>query len=244
MSASRKRQQICPYCCIRPGVTADHIIASCLFPKPIPNGINLPTVRACADCNNEKKSKDDTYLRDFLVMQFDCVDQPSAQSVFRGPLSRAVVRNQSEFMRSLGDFSVWLPEEPQPDLTVVPAVVKSIDVKRLHQALAKIVRGLYLKQSHHILPRDAIFQWAMVSVQKASEIMRTPGVTWRITPHLGDVFSCMYLPGPIETCRSFWMMGVYDRVCFLVWTFKTIDEAEKNGLHSLTTVIVPPLFER
>src|SRR5262249_21289051 len=66
MSKQREgRLALCPYCGLRPGKTKDHVIPQSLFPKPLPNGINLPTVKACAECNNVRKSGDDTFLRDF-----------------------------------------------------------------------------------------------------------------------------------------------------------------------------------
>ena len=47
MSPLKKEPALCPYCCIRPGTTNDHLIPRCLFPNRIPNGIYLPTVKAC-----------------------------------------------------------------------------------------------------------------------------------------------------------------------------------------------------
>ena len=95
---------ICPYCCERPGTTADHIIPRSLFPKPIPNGINLPTVIACQECNNEKKSITDTFLRDFLVTQLAALEKPEARNILNGPLARAFDRNQSSFKTTLTDI--------------------------------------------------------------------------------------------------------------------------------------------
>jgi HNH endonuclease len=63
MSLSPK-PKMCPYCgTIVKELTKDHIVSRSLFVQPYPD--NLPTVRVCYPCNQEKGLNED-YLRDFL----------------------------------------------------------------------------------------------------------------------------------------------------------------------------------
>src|SRR5947207_328698 len=101
MSRQRKvPAALCPYCCLRPGTTKDHVIPHSLFPKPLPNGINLPTVKACPECNHVKKSGDDSFLRDFLITDMHCSDHPAAQSLSAEEMGRAMRANRSDFARA------------------------------------------------------------------------------------------------------------------------------------------------
>ena len=94
-------KKICPYCCIRTGTTRDHVVPRCLFPKILPNGIHLPTVKACAICNQNAKSQYDTFLRDYLVLQSQMSSQQIVRDLLEGPVKRAVARGQSTFVKTL-----------------------------------------------------------------------------------------------------------------------------------------------
>ncbi len=241
MSKPRKPRSVCPYCCKRPGTTKDHVIADCLFPRPLPNGINFPTVKACSECNNEKKAGDDTYLRDYLVMQMECLQHAGAQSLRLGELARAASRNQSHFLRQLG-------VNPRP-VTVVQQQPEKMSSWLTDQCIsaacielgAKIVRGLYFKQSHHLLPVN--FHFLGPNKRRGFSPKYSPvgsGITWSQPPSLSNVFSCLYCPAPVESCRSCWVLGFYDQVCFIVWTFKSMEEAMEPRVHSMDAVIIPP----
>ncbi len=60
------KPKICPYCgTIVKELTRDHIVSRSLFVQPYPD--NLPTVRVCYSCNQEKGLNED-YLRDYLIL--------------------------------------------------------------------------------------------------------------------------------------------------------------------------------
>ena len=79
-------------------VTKDHVIPQCLFSRPYPS--NLITVPACDACNNVEKSADDTYLRDYIVVDISGSESRQAKALLTGgKLTRAYERNQSVLLR-------------------------------------------------------------------------------------------------------------------------------------------------
>jgi len=73
-------------------LTEDHVVPKCLFPTVHPN--DVPKVYACKACNNEEKSVNDTYLRDFLLFDMDSADHPIPQQLFQ-KFAHEVHRDQS-----------------------------------------------------------------------------------------------------------------------------------------------------
>jgi hypothetical protein len=219
MVHQRKGQPaLCPYCCIRPGTTKDHVIPKCLFPDPLPNGINLPTVKACAECNNVNKSDDDTYLRDVLVTDIACSAKPAARGILLGEANRAMRRNQSTFARGVLNTVRHVQLQTPSGLYVGTGYTAEVDLRRMHRIFAKITRGLFFKRNKELLPRDILFTTMRVDVDTSAQMSRAPGLTWYFPPKLGDVFACIYCLGAHETYDTLWLMGFYDQFCIVVRT--------------------------
>lgn len=73
-------------------MSREHVIPQGLFANRLPG--DLPKVLVCEPCNN-KKSRYDTYLRDFLLLDMDSAGQPEVRELFPR-LERAIPRKQSE----------------------------------------------------------------------------------------------------------------------------------------------------
>lgn len=210
-------QALCPYCNARPGTTNDHVIPRCLFPKQLPNGINLPTVKACAECNNVTKAADDTFLRDFLAVHRQLNDDQDIRAFDSGPVGRAVKRNQSAFVKTLRD------PQPVPMLTssgiyIGKAVRLEMDGARIERALARITRGLYFKLIKRSLPSNTAFETLELDPSCIARVIDEPGITWLRPTALGDVFKCLVCLGPPETAESLWIMCFYNRIYISVKT--------------------------
>jgi hypothetical protein len=168
MSKNREgRPALCPYCCLRPGTTKDHVIPQSLFPKPLPNGINLPTIKACAECNNVNKSGGDTFLRDFLIDTFlrdflitdmHCSDHPAAQSLLNGEMGRAMRSNRSDFARAAVPNGRPVSIFTSTGLYVGECYTAPLDGERINRIFATITRGLYFKVLRRFLPTDTQFE--------------------------------------------------------------------------------------
>lgn len=221
MSKQREgRPALCPYCGLRPGNTKDHVIPQSLFPKPLPNGINLPTVRACAECNNVRKSGDDVFLRDFLITDMHCSDHPAAQSLLNGEMGRAMRSNRSEFARAAVPKGRPVPLFTSTGLYAGTCYTAPLDGERINRIFATITRGLYFKVLRRLLPADTQFEVRRQDPRYIGELLNLvqPPDAWCRPPSLGDVFTCVYAIGPYEKAQSLWVMQFYGSMYISVLT--------------------------
>jgi hypothetical protein len=212
-----RKSNICPYCCLRPATTRDHVVPRCLFPRTLPNGTFLPTIKACAICNGTAKSQHDTFLRDYLVLQSKMSSHGVAKELLDGPVKRSLARGQSRFVKTLRNAR--LAENFTPSgIYLGQTVVAGVDEKRLHNALAKITRGLCFLQSRRLLPINAIFAIRRLNLSDVRGVIEL-SKKWYFPPALvGDVFFCTYAVGDVAEHESLWIMTFYDRVCFSIHT--------------------------
>jgi hypothetical protein len=179
-------------------------------------------VKACAQCNNVKKSEDDTYLRDVLVTDMACAAKPAAQAILLGEANRALRRNQSTFARHALATMRRVRFQTPSGLYLGKGYTADIDLKRMHRIFAKITRGLFFKQLHEPLPREILFTTMRVDPDTVTRMMKTPGLKWSLPPRLGDVFACVYCLGEHENYDTLWLMGFYDQFCIAVRTGKVL----------------------
>jgi hypothetical protein len=214
------RLTLCPYCCLRPGTTKDHIIPKSLFPKPLPNGINLPTVKACGECNNIRKSGDDTFLRDFLITDIHCSDHPAAQLLSSGEMIRAMRTNRSDFARAAVANIRSVPLTTPTGIYVGECYTGPLDGERINRIFTTITRGLYFKALRRLLPADTQFEVRRHDPQYLGELLNLvqPPDAWCCPPNLGDVFTCRYIVGPYEKAQSLWVMQFYGSMYISVCT--------------------------
>lgn len=213
----RRRRPICPYCGENPGTTTDHVIPKGLFPKPLPNNINLPTVKACKSCNNERKSRDDSFLRDFLICDPACELHPSASSLFGGEFTRSMREGKSEVATHVRKHARPIPRLTSSGLYVGTAMSATFDLARVNGIFTNIVRGLYYKKTAELLPRDTRFT---VLRQRARDVSTftervAPAATWYRSPKLMDVFQCIYALG---RPTSVWLLQFFEGIYFSVVT--------------------------
>ena len=98
MGKEKKQPRECAYCGEIKMPTDDHVIPQCLFNKPLPG--NMIVVEACQECNS-LKSKDDDYLRDYLVTHLSTYEQEVPKRLFEGKMSRSIQRNSSSFAKEI-----------------------------------------------------------------------------------------------------------------------------------------------
>jgi hypothetical protein len=201
------------------------VIPKCLFPEPRPNGINLPTVKACEQCNNVKKSGDDAFLRDFLITDMRCSDHPAAQSLLLGEMGRAMRTNRSDFARATVPHGRAVSLFTPNGLYAGQCYTAPLDGIRINRIFATIARGLYFKTMGRLLPIDTQFEVRRQDPRFIGKLVNSiePPGAWYRPPSLGDVFTCLYLIGPYEKAESFWLMQFYGGMYISVLT--TTDEA-------------------
>ncbi len=198
---------LCVYCGITLGTTTDHVIPSCLFIPPLP--VPYPKVPACAECNN-KKSKNDSYLRDMLVLDLYCSEHPVAKELMKGKVIRSVEKNLSEIGRAVKTRLSRSPLYTGAGLYLGDYPSIPIEGERVNELIRTMIRGLYYDQLGKRLPDDYVFdirRQDQIYVNEVYEIMNTLGANGPLT--LGSVFGCQYLFDAKDHGISSWYLWFY-----------------------------------
>lgn len=215
-SKTKKTGQ-CVYCGEIKILTKDHVVARCLFPRPLPDF--MVTVPACNDCNAEKAKHDD-YLRDILVVDSNAGQSEKAQDVFSEKVIRSYQRNSSEVLREALIKGNFEPVHTDGGIYIGHGFSFPIDGKRVNHIFSLIVRGLYHKLTNLYLPQDCQFDVRRLS---ASDFNKT----WDALQKIGfngpyklgdDIFTCIFIHAAEEPSISYWWMWFYDSICVYVAT--------------------------
>lgn len=206
----------CVYCGkFRDDLTKDHVVPLCLFTQPYPN--NLITVPVCPDCNNNKKSKDDDYLRDFLTVDIFGNQNPIANNIFRSKVKRSIQRNSSVLFRN---FTEKLHDEPYYTsggvyLGKLPSI--PIDLEKINTIFSTMVKGLFFHHNKLRIPGNYITKvmshepWHFDDLWNCLNAKR---------PRLfGEVFGYGYTSLVEDQFTTIWLMWFYNRVLFSVHVY-------------------------
>lgn len=155
----QKVEELCGYCGIRPAVTRDHVIAKCLFPKDYPVDTNRITVGACEECNTQKKSKDDSYLRDMIA--WDPHNWKSRLSV-EGYMAalRSAKKGKSEFCKELLHTIKTTSSKPlyssDGNHIGYSTPLSTAQIERQTGIFKTIVHGMYYARWEQLFPKNYI----------------------------------------------------------------------------------------
>ncbi len=222
----------CPYCGEYDKLTKDHVIPKCLFPDDKTLPTDIPKVYACKECNNIVKSANDTYFRDFLMMDLDSYQHPVPQQLFP-KFFRSALRNKSEFAN---DFmqSQQIIELFTPSGVFAQRVYTSERVnQRSTSILTMMVRGLYYAYIEQPLPRNTTF--VTFSIRDSDKLQADIRMLYDVGGKYakvgdGDVFKCVYAYEPTHPEISLWFLCFYNRVFFGVITNRSIADAKRRTL--------------
>jgi len=217
MKQGKRRVGICIYCGRLEKLSRDHVVPRCLFTKPYP--LQLITVPACDRCHGEK-SRDEDFLRDYLIVDVQGSQSFTAQAIFAtGKVQRSLRRNSSDLLRSVllaarvepfyTEAGIYLGDFPQAP----------IDQQRLERIFARMVRGLYFDVRQVRIPDNYQFVLRRCypqSYNKVREVFRN------LKTHgprvMGEAFGCMYAAAKEDIFVTLWAMWFYNRVVFTVAT--------------------------
>ena len=221
MAESTPRQGICAYCGNIGEVTEDHVVPQCLWSGRVPK--DAPHVDACRKCNNEEKSRNDTYLRDFLTMDMANEDQPIRERIYP-KFMRAVQGNHSVFARH-AQRSQLVELAPPGGLFAGYAHGIYLPTQQITKELITIIRGLYHtyigKGIGATLPESTSFdvfrQRDVDEVVKNIRILLYMGGR-SVSVGTGEVFECAYGCAAEKLDVSLWYLNFYQRIVFSVAT--------------------------
>lgn len=220
MSARNKRGP-CSYCGKEKKLTVDHVPPKLLLERPFPP--NLPTVRACGDCNAMFKA-DDEYTRTVLTLDlranWNYAAQSNVAAVMRS-LQRTDARGFAEYLSSQTHVTKLFSPGGQ-HLTRI-----EVDTNRVNATGMHILRGLYF----YVIGKRLPLETAHVRIgSKAGLTADHPDLkeitrTFSLMPkkrngRIGTAFG--YLAA-IGDGISFWLLLLYD---YFFW-LGTVDERDE-----------------
>jgi hypothetical protein len=219
----KPKQGICAYCGAVGEVTDDHVIPQCLWPGRVSADV-IPIIDACPECNNKKKSGDDSYLRDVLVNDQDSSHHNIVQKI-RPNFQRSVGRKQSAMYKDFKKDGKVIHTR-HPSSLIVPGQVSEEADKRVIAILSQIVRGLHYHYLKEPLSKDSTF-W----IGRLRDKAQIEDTTKDIAGFTGDyhrggfksisdgrVFSCGYVELDTAQHTTLWQLIFYDSVVFRVVT--------------------------
>ena len=215
MGKKKKRQAQCAYCGIWGQVTDDHVIPQCLFNKPLPKDIVL--IPACAKCNNNDKSKDDEYLRDYLVTDIHTSNHHIAQSIFHSKFLSAVRQNKSALAREVTKSASQEPFYSKGGIYLGEAVSGNFDGERMRRIFCRITHGLYFKVRRKRIPDSYVCRaerWTADDFNKLWPKLQEVGFNGPY--ECGDVFRCIMLYADEDEFITTWWLWFYDQMCIRV----------------------------
>lgn len=198
----------CAYCGAQPAATRDHVLPLCLFTSPVP--LKMLTVPACWQCN-ERKSKNDEYLRDLLAFDIACCEHPVAQELMKGKITRSMRRGRCAFAnRAVRNARrVWL--QTPTGIYFDHAYSIPLQVERIDEIFTTIARGIYYKLAGARFPDGYEFEVRRVLPRNAGlvfEILKEAGL--RGPYRVGNVFGCLFAYWGKDPGVAKWLMWFYD----------------------------------
>src|SRR5579862_3363591 len=148
------KRGICTYCEVTRELSSDHVPPKCLFAKPRPKLITVPS---CEECNRGFAA-DDEYLRLVLVSRHDTGAHVDAQGVWAAAMRGLSRPNQlglaKRFLREASEVKVRTP---------AGAIAGSVAVfvpetARLEGVAIRIVRGLFFHEHRQRIPKANQFK--------------------------------------------------------------------------------------
>jgi hypothetical protein len=215
----KKKFGECPYCGKMANLTEDHIIPKCLFK---PNTLERAfKTYVCSDCNNDEKSKDDSFLRDLLVTDKDSQGSSTARLIRSEKYESSVRQNKSELNR---DY--LLNATKQPILTEGGIYVYgqrfSVEKSRLIRIFKRIITGLsYSLLNLRINDRADVTVFKKVISQKEFdsdfEHIKNNLKNEFYTGNLGHTFHFRVQIVNVDgKLYSYWWLTFYDNVCYFL----------------------------
>lgn len=203
------RNQLCVYCGTKEATTRDHVAPLCLFVDPKPP--NLLTVPVCEDCNNEK-SRDDTILRDVLMVDIDN-SHPIAQHLLATKVKRAVERNRSEVARLVAQAGDAQPRHDHEGKYLGDAHKADLPPGTMDRILSRMVHGLFFSERRAILPNE--HELVVLRQPAATFPALYGGMANPLARTFGHVFGFTWVRTP-DPLRMLWLLWFYDSVVYSV----------------------------
>lgn len=219
--------QKCIYCCIRPAVNKEDVVAKGFFGKPRPrNPVKVPSCRECnagrGDGGSRPLSEDEEYTRIVFCADEAGGGHPVAMSLVAGEISRSL--DYSPKLRSMMAANLGLVTGRTSAGILVPNL-PAINIRRdrVYRVLRKITRGMFYAATDQPLPPDWEVTVSERLDQKQFEQTRNGIDSLRVRTGwhgIGDtgVFCCSGGKEDPNSYQSVWLLLFYQKIAFATAT--------------------------
>ncbi len=219
MGRRKKKYGKCPYCGNESKLTEDHIIPKCLFkPNTIKRAFKIDV---CDECNNDEKSKDDSFLRDLIVADKDAHGSSTARFIYNEKFENSVKQNKSELNRNYLSNSKRVIVKTNSGLYTYGNIF-SVENERLIRIFRRIITGLSLRTFNLSINEHAeitVFK-KVKSIEEYNEdfelIIKNHSNGF-YTGHNGHTFHFKVQFVIVnEKLHSYWWLIFYENVCYFL----------------------------
>ena len=203
---------LCVYCGIQSGVTADHVPPKSLFPRPLPK--EMVTVPSCEKCNQKYKLDEDLF-RSWIHFGPAGVTDPG-KSLWCQKLRQG-------YKKDLGLKKIIAKSLRRVDLVTPSGIFLgerwevSVDKKRVENVIRKIVKGLFwveYVEYKERLPENIPIE--IIPIHKRDpRISEAIPLTELSTAFWEGIFECRYSRSEMKSYESFWLMDFYRQNYFV-----------------------------
>jgi hypothetical protein len=194
----------------------DHVVPSAIFEFRAENPVKVP---ACNRCNNDEKSRLDSYLRDRLLIDSMARRHPTAQRLFNEEFARAVSGNRSpltrEFLSTGRAADIFINDEYKGQYETFAA--NWIDIE---SEVTFIAKGLSFAMHGSPVPADYGFRIVHVPQYSTADVLHNVVAAGggRLFRKLGPRDEFISLHGMVEGGErsESWTLVFYGAVAYLV----------------------------
>ena len=210
----RKEPRTCAYCgCETADWTADEPVPKCLFAPPRDDLISVP---ACKTCNNELKSRDDSYLRDMLALEKEVSAHPDGAFIFEAFL-RSAEKDKSVVARIVRKHGRFTYERDPLSGLYLPVTSVPLSRERVRRVFKWIAQGLYFHFHGTVLNPAYRYGCKRISQTEAEEketFVASLGMkpNWSVGRRGQFRYFHIWFEDPNVT---FWQMVFYERIFFV-----------------------------
>lgn len=215
----RRQERMCVYCGETRLCTDEHVIPRGFFREDISRPDNSVIIPACKPCN-DRKARDDSYVRDLFAADIACEASPVAKQVLHGQVFRSIRKHWSEFAKVAAHRGQLTPVHTPNGLYLGHAFGVPIEWKKVNRFFRCVVRGLYWHRFNARIPDDYLFDVRRLKDSFVAEAFAEMDRLGANGPYgIGEgVFGCRFLIGEEDPFVTHWQFWFYERIFVSVAT--------------------------
>lgn len=211
------------YCCGSIDTSREHLPPKCLFEKPRPNLITVPS----CDRHNSEKSKDDEYFRWFIATASS--EDEKAKNLAKTKVIRAFKRKPALL------HEIWRGKVKKIDIHAQdgtylysrPGFI--IDSPRIQNILTQLCKGLFYHHFNQKFPQNYIFQDFIIYPNLDEDTKKKACALKICDVGDGSVFSYRYMPCSEDPNIVMWFLMFFSHFLIMMMSDEHVSQSQPGG---------------